>query len=647
MNKVVSVSVVSYPGIDGKAFDYLLKSDQKVGIGTIVKVSFGPKITLGIVVSAPVTRGPQTDESRGLLEIIEVLDAPPLPKHVLALAAWLMDYYVASASAVWRTILPSGLIQKVRLSSNQKEDGLVSKNPDKHLNPAQQAAVEQITSSPLRGHLLHGITGSGKTEVYIELIKRSLAVGASAIVLVPEIALTPQMIERLSEHFGSRLIISHSKLTPARRKKIWLDALRGTEPKVYLGPRSALFLPIHNLGLIIVDEEHEASYKQENAPTYHVNTVVAKIAELTNAKFVLGSATPLIYTRHMAELGRIGYAELRDRAAGAQLPNVSIIKLERQLLSPELVNSLTAALKAGKQAILFLNRRGSASAMLCDNCGHIEKCPRCDTSLTFHADTARLTCHYCSFTRLPPTTCPECNQADMHFVGTGTKTVEQEIRQLFSKYSIRRLDSDNATLEYIETLYQELRDGQVDIVIGTQMIARGLDLPNVTMVGVVLAESMLAIPDFSASERTFELLTQVAGRAGRASAAGNVVIQTHSTTHPAIVAASHHDYRSFYSWESANRKAHAYPPYSYLVKLVYGHKDADKARGEAAKVADSLRATHRNITVLGPADRAIKRVGGKHQQQVIVKSRDRRLLTDIVRGLKAGWKHDLDPINLM
>lgn len=644
---VVSVSVTSYPGIDDKLFDYEVKNDQRIAIGSIVKIPFGSKTTLGVVMSEPRKIDTTHGSKRKLLSIIEALDHVVLPGHVLQLAQWLMEYYVASPSAVWRTILPSGLAQKARLREIDPPRDAIRSNPSIVLNSEQLRVVKNISTSKLRGHLLHGITGSGKTEVYIELIKRALKQGASAIILVPEIALTPQMVERLSAYFSSDLVISHSKLTPARRKRIWLSALHDQKPRVYLGPRSVLFLPIKRLGVIIVDEEHEASYKQENAPTYHANSVAAKLAELTNATYVLGSATPLLYTRYLSERSKLGYVELTQRAAGAQLPSVRIVELQHQLLSPELVSSLAATLKAGKQAILFLNRRGSASALLCDNCGHIEKCPRCDTSLTFHADTARLTCHYCSFALLPPTSCPECKHADMHFVGTGTKAVEQEILRLFSAYTIRRLDSDNASLEYIEQLYRELRDGQIDIVIGTQMIARGLDLPNVTMVGVVLAESMLAIPDFSANERTFELLTQVAGRAGRAETAGHVVIQTHSTNHPAIVAASHHDYHSFYTWESANRKAHAYPPYSYLLKLVYGHKDAKKAEAAAVKLMRSLKETYKSIVALGPTDRAIKRVAGKHQKQVIVKSLDRKTLIAIARDLGSGWKHDLDPINLM
>ncbi len=648
VSMVVSVSVTSYPGTDGKLFDYHVLAGQHVVVGSIVKIPFGPKTTLGVVMSAPHQASRTEGKQRKLFDIIEPLDDVVLPHYILSLATWLMEYYVASPSAAWRTILPSGLAQKVRLKDNGISQSANPKSTQVTLNQEQINAVENISTSKLRGHLLHGITGSGKTEVYIELIKRSLSQGLSAIVLVPEIALTPQMTERLRAHFTNDLIVSHSKFTPAHRKRIWLEALRDNNPKVYLGPRSALFLPVKQPGIIIVDEEHEASYKQENAPTYHASSVAAKLSDLTQARYVLGSATPLLYSRYLAERGKIGYVELTERAAGAKLPVAQIIALQKsQLLSPELVNGLKNTLRDGKQAILFLNRRGSASAMLCDNCGHIEKCPRCDTSLTFHADTARLTCHYCTFAVLPPTSCPECKHTDMHFVGTGTKALEQEIHRLFGKYTIRRLDSDNASLEYIEQLYRELRDGQIDIVIGTQMIARGLDLPNVTMVGVVLAESMLAIPDFSANERTFELITQVAGRAGRAQTTGHVVIQTHSTKHPAIVAASRHDFQNFYTWESANRKAHAYPPYSYLLKLVYGHRDAQKAEAASLKLIQTLRNKYTSIIVLGPTDRAVKRVAGKHQKQVIVKSLNRTALVTIARGLSPGWKHDLDPINLM
>ncbi len=646
LKNILSISVVKYAGKDGKLFDYFDDETNETIIGQIVKITFGDKKTFGVVMAVNDSHNDRIANKSELLEIEGHITNRPLPKHLLELASWMMDYYAASAAAVWRTILPSGLLQKPRLKA--PDTGTPPVHHKVQLNPAQQKAYETILRGEYSGYLLYGITGSGKTEVYIELIRHTLAAGKSAIVLVPEIALTPQMIERLSLHFQDTLVVSHSKLTPARRKSIWHETLSSDLPRVYLGPRSALFLPINNLGMIIVDEEHEASYKQDNAPTYQVNSVVAQLSRFTQSPFVLGSATPSLYARHAAEAGRIGLIRLNDRAIGARLPSVEIIKLNPGTsLSPQLVNMMRATIKSGKQIILFLNRRGSASAMLCESCGHIETCPRCDTSLTFHADLARLLCHFCGFKKLPPTSCPDCHHNTMHFIGTGTKRIEQEVSSLFPTSTVCRLDSDNATLDYVTTVYEQLRSGEIDIVIGTQMIARGLDLPNVTTVGVVLAESMLAIPDFSSSERTFDLLTQVAGRAGRGDHAGNVIIQTHSPNHPAVVAASQHDYDAFYQWEIKNRKTHAYPPFVYLVKLVYGHRNATKAAAEAARLAGEIRSNYPRITVLGPIERTAKRTAGQYQQQIIVKSLQRQTLVEIARHTKQGWKYDLDPINLL
>lgn len=646
MKKLLSISVISYPGKAPKLFDYYDLDDGNTMTGQVVKVTFGSKETLGVVMEIPAADDSSDRPTASTLTIASRLEAKPLPAHILKLASWMMEYYAASASSVWRTILPSGLAQAPKLKSVAK--GSEHAEQTIALNNDQEQALARILKRNHSGYLLHGITGSGKTEVYIELIKKIINEGKSAIVLVPEIALTPQMVERLGVHFGDRLVVSHSKLTPARRKKIWHEALAADRPQVYLGPRSALFLPIHNLGVIIVDEEHESSYKQDNAPTYQVNTVVAQLSRLTKAPFVLGSATPSIYARHAAEAGRIDYIQLNDRALGAELPGVDIIKLDPGMsLSPQLVNKMKATLKAGKQTILFLNRRGSASAMLCEDCGHIQTCLRCDTSLTFHADLARLLCHYCGFSELPPNTCPDCNNHHMHFVGTGTKRIEQEVISLFPDSNICRLDSDNATLEYLTTVYEQLRNGEIDIVIGTQMIARGLDLPNVTTVGVVLTESMLAIPDFSSSERTFDLLTQVAGRAGRGKHTGSVIIQTHSPGHPAVAAAAKHDYAAFYDWEIKNRKTHAYPPFAYLVKLSYSHRNASKAVAEAGRMAQEIRTTYPGVTVLGPVERTVKRTAGQYQYQIILKSLKRQSLVEIARQAKNGWKHDLDPINLL
>lgn len=640
--KILSISVSNYPGKDAKSFDYLAPDDKNLPIGALVLVPFRNQKRIGVVMGQSKTAA--VDKS--ILPIERMLELPPLPDHCTKLAQWLMSYYAASPGAVWRTVLPGGLEKSSRLKPlvavEKPEPPMVT------LSTEQQTAVDDIWEDPQAGTLLHGITGSGKTEVYTELIKRTLASGKSCFMLLPEIALTPQMVERLSVHFADQLVVSHSRLSPARRKQIWTQALTDNTPKVYLGPRSILFMPVSSLGLIVVDEEHETSYKQDNSPTYLASTVAAKLAELTAAKFVFGSATPSLYTRRAAELGRINYIHLPNRALGASLPPVQVVKLSRgTILSPELTNEIKKTLNKGKQTMLFLNRRGSANAMVCEDCGHIELCPRCDTSLTFHADIARLICHHCSYSKLPPTSCSQCSQTHLYFVGSGTKRIETEIHKLFPQANIYRLDSDNNTLEAIDEAYQRLKDGSIDIIIGTQMIARGLDLENITTVGVILAESMLAIPDFSSNERTFDLLTQVAGRAGRGRHTGKVIIQTYSPNHPAIISASQHSYDAFYTFETKGRKKHAYPPYAYLLKLVYSHRNEAKAIAEAVRFRDELKRIYPKLVILGPSERSIKRVAGRHQRQLIIKSLTRPTLVNIAKAAKAGWKHDLDPINLM
>ena len=641
MKNLLSVSVTGYPQKDVKLFDYYDSEDQKSTVGSIVEVPFGPKIHLGVVMH--VTTAQAVDKS--ILAISQRLELPILPTHYLQLAEWLMRYYAASPSAVWRTMLATGLRQKLRLKP--REDNENPEPPTLQLSSDQQTVVDSIIKSDRRGHLLHGITGSGKTEVYIRLVQHALEQNQSCFLLVPEIALTPQMVDRLKRYFGNQLVVSHSQLTPARRKQIWLEA-NMSKPKVYIGPRSILFLPVKELGLIIIDEEHETSYKQDNAPTYTASTVAAELSKLTNAKFILGSATPSVYAAHAAQQGRLELHELRERALGAQLPKVEIVQLKPGvLLSPQLVNEIKHTLSIGKQTILFLNRRGSASALLCESCGSISLCPRCDTSLTFHADTARLICHYCNYSTLPPTQCQNCQATTLRFIGSGTKRVEQTIAELFPSTNICRIDGDNNKLEVLEDAYKKLASGETNILIGTQMIARGLDLPNVTTVGVVLAENMLAIPDFSSSERTFDLLTQVAGRAGRSSFRGKVIIQTHSPTHPVILAAAQHDYKLFFSNELEHRKKHIYPPYAYLLKLTYRHRKLEKALEVAKAEAEQIVTDYQGVVVLGPATEGIRRHAGMYEQQLVVKSLKRSTLVEITTNTKAGWRHDLDPINLL
>ncbi|MCC7288825.1 primosomal protein N' [bacterium] len=642
MKYLVSLSVVAYAKPDKKLFDYLIESEQKPVVGSICEVEFGRQKSLGIVRKVAQLQAANTAK---LKSIQRVLDVEPMPSATLSLADWLIDYYVATCRSAWLAILPSGILHKLRKQTAASTE--IPPTELKKLTPTQQSAYQKITETT-KPALLFGVTGSGKTEVYLHLIADTLAAGKSAILLVPEIIMTPQIIEQLSRRFSSNLIVTHSKLTAAQRKRAWLNCLSATTPRVVIGPRSALFMPLHNLGIVIIDEEHEQSYKQEQSPRYHANYVAAELCRLTGAKLVLGSATPSLQTYWLCEQGKIELVRMDERINAVSLPQVQIKDLTKHhdILSDALLAQIQGHLDAKHQVILFLNRRGSASALLCQTCGHSIRCPNCETSLTFHADSTRLICHYCGFSKFPPAQCPECHGSELQYIGTGTKGVEEAIMGHFAKYRVGRLDRDNATLQNIQQLYTELRSNQLDILIGTQMVARGLDIDNVEFVGVLLADGSLNIPDFSASERTFQLLTQVAGRAGRKSSHGEAIIQTYSPKHPAILAAAEHNYEQFYREEIEIRKKYHYPPYVYLAKLVFGHNNPTLAQKHASELADELK-QRPEIVVLGPVSSFIPRSSGKYLFQVVLKSKTRKHLVDIARTLKPGWTIELDPINLI
>lgn len=643
--KVISISVTSYGGRDNKTFDYLVKHDQNFQIGCLVDVNFKQKQTIGIVraIKAQVS----LNNNYRLLSINEKLAYKPLPNHLLALADWMVNYYNASQRSVWQTMLPGNLKVKLRKLYAAKSYHDTARSSIR-LNPEQRKSVELITHDQARGYLLNGITGSGKTEVYIKLLESNLKRGKSAIVLVPEIALTPQMVERLTSRFTGSIIVTHSHMTAAARKRVWLEVLESDRPYIVVGPRSALFMPLDNLGLIIIDEEHETSYKQESSPRYQANHVAATLSQLTGAKYILGSATPSISSAWLASQGRLLEVRMDNRALGQRLPHVTIVDLKNKndLLSKELKSAIDQTLANKRQVLLFLNQRGSAQAYLCRNCGHSIRCPNCETSLTMHGDRARLLCHYCNYQLMPPAVCPNCTSDQMFFIGSGTKAIEAELKARYPHARTARIDRDNATFEHLEDTYQKLKQGEIDIVIGTQMIARGLDIAGIDLVGVILADSMLNIPDFSASERTFQLLTQVAGRTGRTTKAGQVIIQTFSPKHPAIEAASKHDTSAFYKYELPHRQKFHYPPFCYLAKLTYNNISDSKALAVAERTAALLRQT-KDVTVIGPAPAFVRKAAGKYRWHLILKSYHRSKLVSLSSELKSGWTVDLDPLNLL
>ncbi|MEP7199645.1 MAG: primosomal protein N', partial [Chloroflexota bacterium] len=542
--------------------------------------------------------------------------------------------------------------------------------------------------------------GSGKTEIYLRAVAETLAQGRQAIVLVPEIALTPQTIRRFAERFPQQVTVVHSKLGIGERFDQW-RRMRAGEVSVVVGSRSAIFAPLPRLGLIVLDEEHETSYKQDKSPHYHARDVALQYAALADATVILGSATPSLESMWRAKRGEYRLLELKERIAtevpspksqvqdqrfvkdfaegeayanrnsqialsnvqrptsNIQLPPVEIVDMRAELkagntsiFSRALRDALTATLAAREQAILFLNRRGTATFVMCRDCGYVLKCKRCDNPLTFHADQNELVCHHCGRRYEQPAQCPNCLSRRIKQFGAGTQKVEETVKQLFPTARTLRWDRDvTGTKGAHDAILKTFVAHEADVLIGTQMIAKGLDLPLVTLVGVVSADTALHLPDFRASERTFQLLTQVAGRAGRSRLLGKAIFQTYTPTHPAIVAAAQHDYEKFYDEEIAFRQRLNYPPFSHLVRLLYVGKGEARAQQEAESLQRNLeqRIRQRGLAdteLIGPAPCFVHKLRGEYRWQIIVKGQQpHELLEGFV--LPLGWRVDVDPMSVL
>ncbi|MEP6710439.1 MAG: primosomal protein N', partial [Candidatus Saccharibacteria bacterium] len=513
---------------------FTYSSDYELSIGQIVTIPVGKKTMIGVVLRA--TKQPSYETK----PIISLVEETPLPNPLVELANWLSDYYVAHLATVFQTILPSG-IQKTR---RQKELSFRKNRRDRTnivFTKDQEKALKTIENMTPGSALLHGVTGSGKTAVYIEMAKRALARNDSVIILVPEIALTSQLVDEFSHHFED-VILAHSRQTESERHIIWRDALGSEKPRVVIGPRSALFLPLRHVGLIVIDEAHEPSFKQEQSPRYSALRAASILAKNHGAKLIMGSATPSISEYYLAEKSGRPIITMAETAKQSSKPIISLIDMtkrqnfkEHRFLSDKLLSQLDETFAAGNQALIFHNRRGSASTTLCENCGWQAMCPRCFVPLTLHADNHHLRCHICGFNDKVPTSCPECHHANIVHRGIGTKMIETELRKIYPDKTIMRFDGDSETTETVEQKYSELYDGTIDLIIGTQVIAKGLDLPKLRTVGVVQADSGLSLPDFGASERTFQLLAQVVGRVGRSHHATQVIVQSYQPTHQSVI----------------------------------------------------------------------------------------------------------------
>jgi primosomal protein N' (replication factor Y) len=512
------------------------------------------------------------------------------------------------------------------------EDGWVEKAAPVRLTPEQEAALVAIraegAAAKPRPVLLQGVTGSGKTEVYLRAVAEALSRGRGAIVLVPEISLTPQMAARFRTRFGERVAVLHSRLGAGERYDEWQRLARG-EARVALGARSAVFAPLQGLGLLVVDEEHEGTYKQEESPRYHAREVALARAAAEGAVAVLGSATPAVesYFRAVAT-GEFRLVSLGGRPLGRPLPEVRVVDMRaelaagnREIFSRRLQEAVRDRLAAGEQALLFLNRRGFSRVVLCRACGLVARCPFCHVALTYHAAANCLLCHYCQHRAAPPAACPSCGSGYIRHFGVGTEKVEEEVRRFFPKARPVRMDVDTTRRKGAHgRILGGFARGEWNVLVGTQMIGKGLDLPGVTLVGVIAADTALGLPDFRAAERTFTMLTQVAGRSGRGSRTGEVVVQTYNPDHYSVTAAARHDYPLFYEREIAFRRLAGYPPFGELILLTVAGAGEEQAREGAGRLAREVRqAVGEGAAVLGPSPAPLPRLRGRYRFQVLVK----------------------------
>lgn len=623
---------------------------ETVTIGSFVAIPLRGKSTNGVVVD--ITNKKPSYPTKEIADA--VLEKKLIKPWQITLARWIADYYKAPFQKTLSLFLPPKLYEK---QTFEKIPDL--KIAHKHnLSEAQKKAFEKIRTSTKKTIVLRGVTGSGKTELYLHLVEQSMKEGKQSLIIVPEISLTPQTVHYFQRIFGDKVAILHSRLTRKQKSLEWLKIYQQKTP-IVIGPRSALFAPFNTIDFIIMDEEHEFSYKQDQTPRYHARNVAKKMAELTGARVLLGSATPSVSTYYHAVKGDYELVELKERVGQIELPPVEIIDLREEfkkqnysILSDRLQEELTQTLRNKKQAILFLNKRGSASALVCRECGHTEKCEACDVPMTYHTSLPQqktfnpsLICHHCGAIKTIPLTCPHCHSHSIKYIGAGTQKVEEEVRKMFPNARIARVDRDTVSKRgSFDVIYNKLKKGELDILIGTQMIGKGLHFPRVNLVGVILADIGLHFPDFRSSERTFQLLTQVAGRAGRIDEASTVIIQTYMPENYAILYSQNHDYVNLFKQEINQRKTFSYPPFSSLIKLTFVHKNEHKAKNESHEIYEILKKKNAGEYVINEYPALIYKMHNKYRWHILIQGKDpKKLLNDI--SFPSSCRINIDPIS--
>ena len=623
-------------------------ADIELYPGQLVTIPLGRFTTTGIVLKK--VKRPQIQTKK----IKNLLYQDPLPEHLLKAITWLSSYYLTPLPTVAQMALPKGLDKTRRAKSAPAP--APEKLPIIPLNSAQEKALSALKNAPTSTRLLHGITGSGKTNIYLQLAREALAKRQSTILLVPEIALTSQLVQVFEDTFGGHVVLMHSGQTESARHQIWESLLTATQPQIIIGPRSALFAPVKDLGLIIIDESHESAYYQENTPKYSALRLASFIASALKIPCVQGTATPLVADYYLAQHKHAVITLDRKAKATARPPEVKVIDFKSKELfaknryfSAPLLAAIKDNLAHHRQTLIFHNRRGSAPLTICDNCGWQALCPNCFLPLTLHTDSYSLLCHTCGHQEKVLHSCPECKGLSIMHKGFGTKLLESELARLFPDAKIARFDADNTKATSLAAKYAEVKSGQIDIIIGTQTIAKGLDLPRLATVGVVQADAGLALPDYAAEERTFHLLTQVLGRIGRGHLdKATAFIQTYQPDHPAIKAAISADYASFYQYLIKKRQQSHLPPFRYLARLTITYKTEKTTLARIRTAAATLSALP-GIELSAPTPAFHEHTPTGYTWQIIIKATSREKLLGALKFLpKNSNTHlQLDPPSLL
>lgn len=645
--KLIAEIVINSPARGlGRVFDYKVSEEfcGTVTVGQMVTVPFGigNRKETGFIIGLK-----EESEFKRLKTITDIIDMDfVLGDKEFKLAKWISETYFCNIGVVLNLFF----VDKVKA----RREKVLDFKPTNDFSPTleQKNAINYITNTcstnGLKEILLHGVTGSGKTEVYIQVIRNFIERGYGAIVLVPEISLTPQTVRRFVERLGDKVAVFHSRLSKGEKYLEWQKVNSG-KAKVVVGARSALFTPIKNLGIVIIDEEHDSSYKSGQSPYYHARNVAEKLCELNDATLVLGSATPDISTYYRVKNGEISLVELKERTNGKELPKTEIVDMREELVignktifSKRLYDEIKENLEKKEQTILFLNRRGYSTFVSCRKCGFVAKCRNCNIALTYHMDSNSLECHYCGAKFNNPDVCPICHEKYIKYFGIGTQKIENAVKKIFPEATVIRMDLDTTTKKDAhEEILTKFKNENIDIMIGTQMIAKGHDFPNVTLVGVMAADTSLNSNDFYSAERTFGLLTQVSGRAGRAEKSGRVIVQTYESDNYSIVAAKEHDYEKFYNQEILLREQLNYPPFCDITLINISGEDENKVIEDSRKIRETFEEYFNgNVNILKEVPAPISKIKNKYRFRIIIKSDISKKINNEIFNLLNSDKFD-------